>query len=217
MLHAVAGVAVIADEVRELPPAAHGLDGSLVPEHRAVRTVVAYQHPRRLPSTHRLGETGARLLVTVVTLKNAQVGTEKCGGRIAAHLHERRVDEHDRTVGGGGIADHDAFGRALDHAAPRVRRPLVHAPLPGSSVSAGAVLVRPSSSRARPHSGEVSRAARPGAPERPCRRTKRRLEVGCGSTSSRASSSRTLARLLQTGSMSQPADRARRARDTMSP
>src|SRR5215471_18755400 len=142
MLHAVAGVAVVADEVCELALAAHRLDGRLVPEHRAVRTVVAYQHPRRLPSTHRLGETGARLLVTVVTLKNAQVGTEKRGGRIAAHLHERRVHEHDRTVGGSGVADHDAFGRALDHAAPGIRRPVVHAPLPGSSVSAGAAVAR---------------------------------------------------------------------------
>src|SRR5215813_13422057 len=109
MLHAVAGVAVIADEVRELSLAAHGLDGRLVPEHRAVRTVVTYQHPRRLPSAHRLGETGARLLVTVVALKDAQVGTEKCSGRIAAHLHERRVDEYDGAIDRGGIADHDAF------------------------------------------------------------------------------------------------------------
>src|SRR6516162_10210974 len=142
MLQAVAGVAVIADEVRELPLGAHWLDGRLVPEHRAVRTVVTHQHPRWLPSAHRLGEADACLLIAVVGLKDAQVGTEKCRGRITAHLHERRIDVYDRADWRCGIADHDAFGRTLDDATPGLRRPVVHVRLPGSSVSAGAALAR---------------------------------------------------------------------------
>jgi len=98
MLQAVAGVAVVADEVRELPLGAHRLDDRLVPEHRAVGTIVTHQHPRRLALAHRVGETDACVLIAVAGLKDAQVGPEECGGRIAAHLHEGCVDEHDRAV-----------------------------------------------------------------------------------------------------------------------
>src|SRR5215469_11312135 len=77
MLQAVAGVAVIADEMGELSLGAHGVDRRLVPEHRAVGAVVTHQHPRRLPLAHRLGESGACVLIAVSALKDAQIGAEK--------------------------------------------------------------------------------------------------------------------------------------------
>src|SRR6185437_306120 len=191
------------------------LDHALVPEQRAVGAVVAHQHARRFALADGVRHAGARFLVAVGTLQDAQVAAEQRRRRIAAHLSEGGIHEHHRTVWRHGIADHDAFAGALHHAPPGVGGPVIHALPPGSRVRAGAAVTRARSSRARCQSAEASSAGRSAAPARPCRRTRRRLEAGSGSWSSPDSSSRTLARLLQTGSMSQPADRARRARATM--
>src|SRR5215469_895425 len=144
--------------MRELPRGPHRMEDRLVPEHRAVGAVVAHQDARRLALAYGLGEPRARLLITIGSLQDTEVGAKERGGGVAAHLHERRVDKNYRTVGRGRIADHDALGCALDHTAPGLRRPVVHGWLPGSSVSTGGALVRASSSRARAHSGEASRA-----------------------------------------------------------
>src|SRR6267378_1193309 len=171
---------------------------------------------RILQGTDRDQEARTRLLVAVRALQDAQVGAQQRRRRIAAHVRERGVDEQYRAVAGRGIADHDAFGCVLNDAAPGLRRPVVHVSRPASSVRAGAAAARASNSRARPHSAEAWSPERT-VPARPCRRTRRRLDAGCGSASRCSISSMTLARLLHTGSMSQPADSACRARVTTSP
>ena len=105
---------------------AHRLDDDLVPEQGAIRAVVANQDPCLLAALDRFAHALARLLVPVVALQDAQVGSEEGGDWIAAHLREGGVGVDDRVIGRGRIADHDAFGGALDEGSPCLRRPVVH-------------------------------------------------------------------------------------------
>ncbi len=71
VLEAIARVAVIADEVSQLPAGlAHGLDDGLVPEQRAIRAVVTDQHPGGLALLERLAHPLASFLVAIVALQH---------------------------------------------------------------------------------------------------------------------------------------------------
>ena len=122
VLQALAGVAVVADEVSDASRCiAHRLDDCLVPEQRAVRAIVADEHASRFASLDRLAHALTRLLVSVVALEDAQVGAQNRRDRIAAELRERAVGIDHRAVGSLRIANHDALGRPLDDGAPGCR------------------------------------------------------------------------------------------------
>src|SRR5579862_371092 len=118
LLQAIARVAVIADEMGELPGGAYRLNDGFVPEHRAVRTVISQQHPGCLALADGLGEARPRFLVAVGALKDSQVVAEKRRGGVAAHLLEGGVHEDHRAVRRRRIANHDSLGRTVDQAPP---------------------------------------------------------------------------------------------------
>src|SRR3569832_2208673 len=191
------------------------LNHSLVPEKRAVRPVVADQNPRRLALLHRLFDLLAGFLVLIRPLQHAQVGSQQRSDRIAAHLGKSGIGVDDGTSGYCRVTDHDTLGGTVHDTAPRLGGPVVHV-RPASRFNVGAAVQRASSSRLLFHSGTAVNS-RHGPPSFPCIRTRRILDVGSGATFRRSSNVTTPARLLHTGSMSQPAERAWRARVTISP
>ena len=122
VLQALAGVAVVADEVSDASRCvAHRLDDDLVPELRAVRSIVADEHACRVASLERLAHPLTRLLIPVVALQDAQVGAQNRRDRIAAQLREGAVGIDHRAVACLRVANHDALGRPFDDGAPRCR------------------------------------------------------------------------------------------------
>src|SRR5882757_1402521 len=204
---AVAGIAVITDEVSNFARRiANRLNDCFIPEQGAVRAIVPDQDPGGFALLHGFLDLLAGFLILIRSLQHAQVGPEKRGDWIPAHLCEGGIGINDRMIRYRRIAHDDAFRSTVHDTAPRLGGPVVHV-LPASRFNVGAAAQRASSSRLLFHSGTAVNSRR-GTPSLPCIRTRRSLDVGSGSTFRRSSNVTTPARLLHTGSMSQPAERA---------
>ena len=219
-LQPLACIAVVADEMRQLAlAAAHRLHDALVPEQRAVRAVVAHQHARRArpsgwPRQAQRARPGLdpcpagsagwcraaprpdsrtcceKALLTNTTGQSLEVASQITmpSGEPSTTRRQASADQLFMS-GAPGI---EGQGRRGGHARQQLpgARPL------GQGLKRGATRRR-----------RRGRAGAPGAGWRPAAVS----QIRAGPVAM------TLGRSLQTGSMSQPAARACRARVTMSP
>ena len=123
---ALADVAVEPHEMRHRAGnVADGFDVYLVPELRPVLAIVAQQRARAGALAQRRAQPHSSFLFAIAPLERAQIGTQQFRGSVTGEPLEGGIDKDHRMIDRPGGADHDAFGRGIDHAAEKLRGPLV--------------------------------------------------------------------------------------------
>ncbi len=100
----------------------HRRNKELVPEQRAVFTVVAQHRAYLAIGGERLPDQGNPLLIAVVALQQAAVLTDHLGRVIARNALESRVHVFDQITGGGRPGDQDRVHARIERAALQPQR-----------------------------------------------------------------------------------------------